>query len=289
MNYVFCFLQCKTSYRTTDCFDDRLLFRWQIRTHFAEKRVGEDFLFAKINKQICGLLLIMEKIFNVWRFVCSSNLTLFQAKTSFLSACQNLCFKKIASKAAFCSSRTFMKQNILYLLRQTKTTTIQQLRGPFNKRTVRPLRDQVSEELTSLPTDHFMDVFDDNQRFQRITSTTALKNVFWVPKMAMETIMCLLLGNQHRYIDIQGLSAVQPFTFFFKKWLLMSHLLFQCVSIEKVKTVFLAHLSRRLTRWAYSIPVEPASVSLSVCPSVRLCVRKHFQTWISLRPDGQLR
>ena len=28
---------------------------------------------------------------------------------------------------------------------------------------------------------------------------------------------------------------------------------------------FLAHLSRRLTRWAYSIPVEPASVRQCVC------------------------
>ena len=35
---------------------------------------------------------------------------------------------------------------------------------------------------------------------------------------------------------------------------------------------FLAHLSQRLTRWAYSIPM--------VC-------RPHFQTWISLMPVGQ--
>ena len=47
---------------------------------------------------------------------------------------------------------------------------------------------------------------------------------------------------------------------------------------------FLAHLSRRLTRWAYSIPVDPACVRACVRPSFR----KHFQTWISLRPDGQL-
>ena len=40
---------------------------------------------------------------------------------------------------------------------------------------------------------------------------------------------------------------------------------------------FLAHLSRRFTRWAYSIPmVRHPSV---VCP--------HFQTWISLKPVGQ--
>ena len=42
----------------------------------------------------------------------------------------------------------------------------------------------------------------------------------------------------------------------------------------------LAHLSRRLTRWAYSIPV--------VCrPSGALRRHPHFQTWISLKPVGQ--
>ena len=34
-------------------------------------------------------------------------------------------------------------------------------------------------------------------------------------------------------------------------------------------TAFLAHLSRRLTRWAYRIGLEPASV----CPCIRVCVR----------------
>ena len=38
---------------------------------------------------------------------------------------------------------------------------------------------------------------------------------------------------------------------------------------------FLAHLSQRLIRWAYSIPM--------VCR----CHLPHFQTWISLKPDGQ--
>ena len=41
---------------------------------------------------------------------------------------------------------------------------------------------------------------------------------------------------------------------------------------------FLAHLSRRLTRWAYSIPMVRR-------PSVRR--RPHFQTWISLKSVGQ--
>ena len=44
---------------------------------------------------------------------------------------------------------------------------------------------------------------------------------------------------------------------------------------------FLAHLSRRLTRWAYSIPIVRR-------PSVVLLRRPpHFQTWISLKPVGQ--
>ena len=44
---------------------------------------------------------------------------------------------------------------------------------------------------------------------------------------------------------------------------------------------FLAHLSQRLTRWAYSIPmVRPPS-------NVVRCHCSHFQTWISLKPFGQ--
>ena len=78
---------------------------------FSGKGVGEVFLFAKINKRICGLQLMMENIFNVWRY-CSSNLTLFHVQISFLSACENLRFKNIAQKTAFCFSRTSTKQII---------------------------------------------------------------------------------------------------------------------------------------------------------------------------------
>ena len=42
----------------------------------------------------------------------------------------------------------------------------------------------------------------------------------------------------------------------------------------------LAHLSQRLTRWAYSIAVVRH-------PSVHRRCRPHFQSWISLRPVGQ--
>ena len=62
---------------------------------FSGKGVGEVCLFAKINKRIYGLQLMLENIFNVWKY-CSSNLTLFQVQISFLSAHQNLRFKKIA-------------------------------------------------------------------------------------------------------------------------------------------------------------------------------------------------
>ena len=43
--------------------------------------------------------------------------------------------------------------------------------------------------------------------------------------------------------------------------------------------LFLAHLSRRLTRWAYSIPMVRRPSVVCHCP--------HFQTWISLKPVGQ--
>ena len=60
---------------------------------FFGKGVGEVFLFAKINKQICGLQLMIENIFNVWRY-CSSNLTLFQVKISFCQLVKT-CVSKI--------------------------------------------------------------------------------------------------------------------------------------------------------------------------------------------------
>ena len=48
---------------------------------------------------------------------------------------------------------------------------------------------------------------------------------------------------------------------------------------------FLAHLSRRLTRWTYSIPMVRRPSSLLSSVIVRR--RPHFQTWISLKPVGQ--
>ena len=62
---------------TTDyCFDDR-------SGHFVFKeRVDEDVIVAKINNRICELLLMMmEKMFNVWRYN-SSILSLFHAQIS---------------------------------------------------------------------------------------------------------------------------------------------------------------------------------------------------------------
>ena len=52
-------------------------------------------------------------------------------------------------------------------------------------------------------------------------------------------------------------------------------------SVGKPETSnFLAHLSRRLTRWAYSILMVRR-------PSVVIHRHSHFQTWLSLKPVGQ--
>ena len=47
---------------------------------------------------------------------------------------------------------------------------------------------------------------------------------------------------------------------------------------------FLAHLSRRLTRWAYSIPMVRRPSVVVVVVVVRR--RPHFQTWIFLKPEN---
>ena len=44
------------------------------------------------------------------------------------------------------------------------------------------------------------------------------------------------------------------------------------VVVTDSNLILLAHLSRRLTRWAYRMGLEPASVRLSVRASVRACV-----------------
>ena len=53
------------------------------------------------------------------------------------------------------------------------------------------------------------------------------------------------------------------------------------VCLVSVGLGFLAHLSQRLTRWAYSIPMVRR-------PSVVVVRRPHFQTWISLNPSANL-
>ena len=56
---------------------------------------------------------------------------------------------------------------------------------------------------------------------------------------------------------------------------------FQLLTLQYHDNILLARLSRRLTRWAYSIPMVRR-------PSVVVVVRRpHFQTWISLKPVGQ--
>ena len=76
-----------------------------------------------------------------------------------------------------------------------------------------------------------------------------------------------------------------------KKLILWHHKIKYVISQNQLFK-FLAHLSRRLTRWAYRMGLEPASVRPCVRPCVRACVRPcvrpHFQTWISRRPAGRL-
>ena len=50
--------------------------------------------------------------------------------------------------------------------------------------------------------------------------------------------------------------------------------------LRKVPSILLAHLSRRRTWWAYSIPMVRRLY-------VVRCRRPHFQTWISLKPVDQ--
>ena len=58
-----------------------------------------------------------------------------------------------------------------------------------------------------------------------------------------------------------------------------------------VTSIFLAHLSQRLTRWAYSIAMvrRPSVVVHRLSSVVRRRRRPHFQTCISLKPAGQPR
>ena len=51
---------------------------------------------------------------------------------------------------------------------------------------------------------------------------------------------------------------------------------------KKSWTTFLAHLNRRLTRWAYSIVVEPSCV----CPSVHIF--RHLLLWNRLADESQI-
>ena len=110
---------------------------------FFGKGVGEVFLFAKINKRICGLQLMIENIFNVWRY-CSSNLTLFQVQISFLSARQNLCLKKMHKKqlsapAECLRNKTYNIYWVTLKLQLLSSNSVKfHLKCPFNKRTVCP-------------------------------------------------------------------------------------------------------------------------------------------------------
>ena len=59
-----------------------------------------------------------------------------------------------------------------------------------------------------------------------------------------------------------------------------------CIVSSWALLIFLAHLSRRLTRWAYRMGLEPASVR----PCVRVCVHtfKHEYLWDRLADGNQI-
>ena len=119
---------------------------------FGRKREGEDFVFAKFNIRICAPLLVMEKVLSVWRY-CSSNLSLFHAQISFLSALQHRSFKKIAEKQLSAPVERLGNKiyyNHVVTLKLQLSTSIYGNFGhkvAFNNRTTRPRRDKVSEKL----------------------------------------------------------------------------------------------------------------------------------------------
>ena len=110
---------------------------------FSVKGVGEVFLFAKINKRICGLQLMMENIFNVWRY-CSSNLTLFQVQMSFCQLVKTCVSRKLHKKQLSASAERLRNQtyNIYWVtlkLQLFSSNSVKiHLKCPFNKRTVYP-------------------------------------------------------------------------------------------------------------------------------------------------------
>ena len=111
---------------------------------FFGKRVGGVFLFAKINKRICGLQLMIENIFNVWRY-CSSNLTLFQAQISLcqlVKTCVSRKFhekKQLSAPAERLRNKTYNIYWVTLKLQLFSSNSVKfHLKCRFNKRTVRP-------------------------------------------------------------------------------------------------------------------------------------------------------
>ena len=75
-----------------------------------------------------------------------------------------------------------------------------------------------------------------------------------------------------------------------ERWLrlrLYLHWCFKRILSLQRSVSFLAHLSRKLTRWAYSIPIVRRPSVDRRRPSSSFVRRPHFQTWISLKPVGQ--
>ena len=95
----------------------------------------------------------------------------------------------------------------------------------------------------------------------------------------VSTFSLLFLIGSFWYFHVTRTSIKAWMSLNFLKWdLTLAH--WTQVSDRCPLGYLLAHLSRRLTRWAYRMRLEPAAV--------RPCVRPHFQTWISPRPAGRL-
>ena len=97
-------------------------------------------------------------------------------------------------------------------------------------------------------------------------------------------IIIKVAGNQDRHkssdeFDFRPLVSMAHL-YVFLKWEVVKF------GLRMIKrSLFLAHLSRRLTRWAYSIPMVRRPSVFHLSWSVRR--RPRFQTWISLKPVGQ--
>ena len=107
--------------------------------------------------------------------------------------------------------------------------------------------------------------------------TTLIFHLLTLVQLNNIIYFCLILDVMTELFQKCLLSCHLPSNIYFVQFLILIYY----HGNWKAKMLYtLAHLSQRLTRWAYSIPmVRPSVVVVRRCP--------HFQTWISLKPGGQ--